>query len=299
MSESLSEQINLSEEEKIELRKDLAKTYFSSNFRFLGNHKGFRKGALHLFMAVSGGGKSTLRVSLINDFLERNPGKRILLYLSEETVRDFKTQVSMNYSLLDLSRVFCLSESKLKNYCETKRQMLDAITLEALRVQADIFIYDNLTTSSAYGQKYDDQELAIDYLKQEIQQLNIPGILFIHTDSKIKKGHDRIIDQSDVRGSRTIANVSEYIYIMQSFEEENEISTVIILDKSRTHTIKNKFYLLDYNRRERKYNYDSELTFGEFNELFANQNKLGRKSKSDKEPSGSKPYEDSYRAYKD
>ena len=67
-------------EEIFNLLKERDKVHWYSDYHFLNEHKGHRPGALHLYLGVAHGGKSTLMRSLLIDALKKcDKDKKILV----------------------------------------------------------------------------------------------------------------------------------------------------------------------------------------------------------------------------
>ena len=97
------------EEEQDKYKAENEESHFKSNFGFLNSHNGLRRKKMHLFIAPTGVGKSTFIRSLVRDVIFHNPGKKVFVWLSEETTKEFKVQMSYGMPAHDiLKNVFYL-----------------------------------------------------------------------------------------------------------------------------------------------------------------------------------------------
>lgn len=270
------QKIDLQDEEIETIIKSLDKKYYNSNFDFLKAHNGFVPNKFYVFLATSGGGKSTLRNSLIFDFVRCNSGKRVFLWLSEEKISDFKADIVRNKldaKLLNGTVVF----SEQDNYKEFENQNLcDYMCHKIVQSNCDIFIYDNITTSKLYGHTPSEQTKFTDKLKAELQALDIPTIIFAHTSSEIKASSYRLIEESDIRGSRNLPNLAEFFYTLQNFTVGEKRVSFIRIIKHRGRNVTGNFFALKYDFKTRLYELDHKVEFEMFNQFYKTQNKLGK-----------------------
>jgi ABC-type proline/glycine betaine transport system ATPase subunit len=64
-----------------------------SKLGFLNAHNGLRRGSLHLVLGTTGGGKSTLVRTVLRDIIFNADNQlSVGVWLSEETVEDYKRQ---------------------------------------------------------------------------------------------------------------------------------------------------------------------------------------------------------------
>ena len=265
----------MTEDEMSELKKNNEKVFFRSSYDFLKIHKGLRPGLTHLVIGMPSGGKSTLRDSLIFDFLNHNPGKNVLLWLSEEAANSFKMKVANNKEFNGMmDRVFIYSERDNKNIGGNNQVLIDRIAEGVMKSNASLFILDNITTSELYKGGYEQQDYTADQLKGIFEGTQCPLVIFAHTSSNIKQGHSAIIDMTDIRGSRGLVNIAEYMYILQSFVLDKNMFTTVRLAKHRDQNVSEKMYALNYNQEKRFYDVDVKIDFEHFKKLYKKQNKF-------------------------
>lgn len=257
------------------------KKFFKSRFLFLNEHNGFRPGNLHVFLGVSGGGKSTLTRSILSDILYFSEEKEnVLLWLSEETIYDFKTDFSLTSPGEKAKQLKIISEQDLEaeknplKKIDTKspRDLLQYIKTMCIEEEIKILIFDNITTSGIYDDKhYSVQAEVTTALKQLAADLRIPILIYAHTASSIKTN---MIDQSDVRGNRGLANKAPFFYVMQQFMMNEVPFSTIRIVKFRSQDPDHKLYQLIYNKSNRMYGKDIRLDFKEFKKRFKERDSL-------------------------
>lgn len=272
------EKLSLTPEE-IENFSKVRKTEFNKTaFNFLKVHKGLRPNKIHFFLGIPSGGKSTLRNSIIFDFCIMNPNKKVFLWLSEEKLTDFKEDVSVNEKISDaLKNVTVFSEQDKINLI--KKNPFEKLKELVLKSQPDLFVFDNLTTSSLYGNSFNQQEEFLHNFKSFIQKQNCSTVVMGHTSTNVREHSEVLIDQNDVRGTKTIVNLTEFFYVMQTFKISEKIFTTLRITKSRGFGVNSKLYALSFDEKIKAYGLDVELTFEEFNKLYERQNRLKKTRK--------------------
>lgn len=264
-----------------ELIKNHQTIFNQTNFNFLSQHNGLRPKKLHLVIGMPSGGKSTLRNTLIVDFLEQNPHKKAFLYLSEESEQDLLGDIAaISARSSALKRLIIFSEQDYLGLVRKTQDRAQFICDKIARSQCDLFVFDNLTTSQLYGNSFSEQdEFCLD-LKSKLLKLNTTNLLIAHTSSSIKNGLDGLIDMNDIRGSKTIVNLTEFLYVLQSFKIKNETINTIRIQKNRSYKTEKNFFMLNFDGQKRIYSFDVELGFDEFNTLYQKQNRLTKSKKA-------------------
>ncbi len=251
-------------------------------FALLSAHNGLRKGKLHLFLAPTSGGKSTLGRSLLFDALDNNPDLNVLIYLSEESEDNFLKELADseygNQSGLD--RLIIYSEIDQGESLDSGKLLM---LLE--ENETDLFILDNITTAHFYQDLTTQaQGKVVNKIKNICVKKNIPVIVMAHTRAEVTDNMTRTIESNDIRGSKTIVNYSEFLYVLQSFSIEqydnllkkraNKIYSTISIKKSRGEQLSHRLFFLKYDDRKRIYFSDREMEFQEFKNLFKERNHL-------------------------
>lgn len=248
--------------------------YFNSTFNFLNAHNGFRKGNIHTFIGTSHGGKSTLIRSIIIDILCNTSKPKILLWLSEESRLEFLTEFTRGgFRDYEDNQLFIYSE--MDDQSSQSGRVLSSIARIIKENKIDIVLYDNITTGELYMDKQArEQSLAVKSIKRMALNLNIPMIIVAHTGSNINDNNKHLIDMNDIRGSRTLTNVSQFFYIMQAIKIGEIICSTIRVVKHRGQEIENSIFRLKYAGSRRIYAADVPIIFADFKELYKKRDVL-------------------------
>lgn len=245
-----------------------------SELSFVSQHNGFRNGKLHLFLGTAGAGKSTLVRTILNDYLDNNAGDA-LVYLSEETLNDFASAIyQSNFDGVKGRRVDIISEVDFLVEDGFKMN-IDFLFRKFSETDASIIIFDNITTSMLYNdRKPEEQSDFVHKLKVLAHRINKPIILIAHTSANVSRYTSSLISENDIRGSKSITNFVEFLYILQVFEVgENRISTLRNI-KARDQEIAHHLHILFYNHKYRVYSATEPYKFEDFKEAFSKRNKL-------------------------
>lgn len=253
-------------DEETQFLREKNETHFKSQFGFLNSHNGLRRGSIHLVIGETSGGKSTLMRSLVRDIVGNN-NATLGLWLSEESVKDYKTMVSIGLPSSDKllnTQVF----SEIDNMWAPEQELWKWLEMH----KPDVLIYDNVTTSKFYmDRKPDAQAAFIVRLKEAAKRLNMATIAVAHTDSQTRPG---LIEINHIRGSRQLPNMAEFAYILQRFKLKNEWFSTIRIVKHRSQDLIHDLYLLRFDKRFSSYLSDSDLEFEKFKEAYALRNRL-------------------------
>lgn len=259
-------------EEQILYEAELRQIHFASSLGFLNAHNGFRRGSLHMVMGTTGGGKSTLVRTLIRDFLFKkdNSTFTLALALSEETVKDYRKQISYGVPSHDVL-MNTVATSELENPQWSKKLFLDWVRTYS----PDLLIIDNITTSKFYMdmQAKDQAKFAVE-LKSLTNEMNCATLIVAHTDALITDGIERLIHINDIRGSKGICNIVEFAYILQRFEIGTKFYPTIRTVKHRSQELIHNLYALQYDQKIRAFTGDTPLDFEKFKGIFSERNRL-------------------------
>lgn len=262
------------EDEQKKYEAGIKEIHFQSRLGFLNAHNGLRKGCLHLILGTTGGGKSTLIRTILRDaiFNPHNDMQTNLL-LSEETVKAYKAQVAFGMPSHErLLSTACMSELEMKGNVRSKKATIE----EWLRFyQPELFIYDNVTTSIGYNDRQArEQAEYITWLKELTTELGMATVLVAHTDANATDSMGRLMNVNDIRGSKTIANLVEFAYILQRFEIDQDFYPTLRVVKHREQELLHSMYFLQYDRRLRSFSGDIAIEFKKFKEMYKKRNRL-------------------------
>lgn len=253
--------------------KESAQILVETDVSFLKTHNGLRPGQIHLFLGLSGGGKSTIFKTLMLDcWKQKKSFERPSVWYSEESESDFSTALAkmpIGESVFQDKSLQFFSEI---DHDLSKKQLF--MKLKEMCENSSILFFDNLTTSKMYSGTYEQNDNFIMALKKLIVEKNIPLVMFAHTDAKAKEGAKALIQQNDIRGQKTIVNHAQFIYILQQFHIGNDIKSTLRLVKHRAQEPDHKLYLLNYNPKTGVYDDVRKLYFTEFRSYFEQRNKL-------------------------
>lgn len=251
-----------------------AKVHIGSKFGFLSSHNGLRPGCIHTLMGISGGGKSTMIRSLVRDFAfhadNAQPHPKVMLvWLSEESGEDFRAELSRGVP--DHERLF-----DIKVFSELEVDHSKTLLSELLMdFQPDVFLFDNITTSRFYqDKKTDEQSKFCWWIKKLSKDNKIATVLIAHTGAAVTESMSRPIEMNDIRGSKSIVNISEFFYILQRFQLKEDFYPTISISKNRGQDVVNRLYKLNYDKHFRSYVSDTAIDFEKFKEVFRERNRL-------------------------
>jgi archaellum biogenesis ATPase FlaH len=256
---------NLDPEYLEQLKREHDKIQLYSGLGFLKEHRGLRRGKIHLLIGNTSTGKSSVTRLLIEDFVQQNNGKKIVVWMSEENREDFEIGMINTKINIRENELVCLSEHDKVN-CKKERIFAEI-------ADSDFFIFDNLTTSYLYGQKPEAQSSFAMELKAEVSKANTAALIVAHTNN-IMEGAGRLIDLTDIRGAKTIVNIAEYAYVLQMFTIGNTRFQTLRILKSRGFSIENANFMLGYDTKNKRYVGDAELPFLKIKEFNNARNKL-------------------------
>lgn len=263
--------LHFTPEEQLVYEKSIKEKHFSSRFGFVNSTNGFRRGCMHLLIAGTGGGKSTLTRSLIRDVIfNKENNCTVGLWLSEETVLEYKTLFSLNaVSHEKLLNTIAHSEQDDKNCSELK--FFEWLNFHGF----DFLIFDNITTSQFYMDKRPDAQARFaSKLKEALKVNNTAGIIVAHADSQQSNQKGGLLDINNIRGSKSICNLAEFAYIVQTFSTPLARVTTVRIAKSRSQEVIHDLYFLNYDKITKSYLTDTPIEFKKFKEVFDARNKL-------------------------
>jgi len=243
---------------------------FKTSFGFLLQINGFRRGNVHIIMGGAGTGKSTLTRSVILDFVKNNPTKKVGVWLSEETTSSYELELFRATWRTDSISNVHIEHEFGGNYGEIKNKFI-----EFTKNDFDIIFYDNLTTSMLYEPVGIDGQMEFaNKLKEIAQEKDVPLVALVHTGSGAGRNTDRLLEGNDVRGSKIINNMAEFFFILQTFNVNDKLMSMLMIDKSRSQLVKDKIFMLNFKFEDRIFVSDNPVPFLSFKELFKGRDKL-------------------------
>ena len=259
----------MSQEEREELTTASKSFFASTSLKHLVGLHGWNAGNIHTIMATTGAGKSTYVRTIIVDFLRHNPEKKILVWLSEVSIKDFKTELARLPENIKLENI--IAHSEVDSPSSSTIQNLKECSVAQ---DVDLFIYDNLTTSKVYSNDYKTQVSVLHQMKQACAIAEIPFVFIIHTKKGIDKYYHRLLTSDHVQGCSDIAQISEFFFVIQNVYVGAKIMTHLILEKYRNKHPKNNIFRLEYNPELGIYDVEDPKSFKDLNDVWKHRNRL-------------------------
>jgi hypothetical protein len=240
-----------------------------SCFSFLKNHNGIRPGCLHSIIAATGASKSTLVRSIL---LELAIKSKILLLLNEESCEEYS--LDMNLALRNsgmkeeniervMKNIICIHEVDddvpTSMNPEDERNFFKYIKQKIAQTQAEIFVYDNITSGFISRLNPSMQNEASKEIIGLCRRMKIAMIAVLHTVKDLKPN---IMTRSEhVRGVAIFPINSSFVYTLSMFSYDGKKRAVLWNTKARGYPeADGKKYELTYNQKHRLYVADNNLT---------------------------------------
>lgn len=265
--------LELDDEQIREYKLKSNTTFFESKLKFLKSHRGIRPNKMHLLIAPTHAGKSTMVRSIICDFIFKNKDKKILLILSEESREDFVTEFSNTVPAHDiLGNIRILSEQDWSDH--DVDELEKGISEHINHYSIDLVIFDNITTSKIYNDRSVKEQSKVSiWLKNMCKQTT----LFLIAHSLGSDFNNRLLDENDIRGSKTITNLTEFLYILQPVYVGDKLYQFINIKKHRGQEVKSKFYQLNYDKYLKAFSEDKPVDFEAMAYIFKKRNQLNKR----------------------
>ena len=247
---------------------------FASRYEFLKAHNGIRPNCLHGMIGTTGSGKSTLLKCIIT---EAAAGRRVLVWLSEESISEYQELIQMlDKSILENIR-FVEEKNISQEYKSSQKKFFNYFELMCDESDCEVVFIDNITSSAFYnmrfglsGQGY-TAEFFMDFVKR------ICAVFYVaHTETGVTDNYNKVVAPENMRGSKELAIVTEYMYIMQKFTTNEKIYNVLRVAKFRHHKEAAGWYALKFEQSS--YIGDSRVPFELINKIFKTRDFLGRAS---------------------
>lgn len=239
--------------------------YFESDFNFLKAHNGLRPGCIHVLLASSGAGKSSIIRKIA---LDSGKSSSVMVWLSEETREDFICALKNSHPGDAVGeKIILCEEVEIEKKDSHPSVILQKFRDLILEHNPRIVILDNLTTSRMYmNLRPNEQDNVVSEIKALCKVQEIALLVVMHTRSDFS--NLRLMEDNDVRGSKTIANLCEYLYLFQCWEKNGFIFPTIRIRKARKHRVESKIYKLIFDKGMNLYVGDISLNFEEFKNVF-------------------------------
>jgi len=252
---------------------------FPTAMKLFTNHNGLRRNKMHLLIAPTGVGKSTFVRTMIIDFIEHNPEMKVLLWLTEETREDFEDEFSFGISekvMKNSSNLKVISEQSM-DMTETAEDVYKQVNEIVDFYNYDLVIVDNLTTSKLYlGATPKEQEKAAGWLKSLCKK-DLALFVIAHAGGAVQENSNKLLDENDIRGNKTLPNLVEFLYILQPFYVGNRLFQFLITKKHRGQPIHSKYIAVKYDRDTSTFKESAFVAFEELQKVFKLRNKLSDK----------------------
>jgi len=243
------------------------------------NHNGLRRNKMHLLIAPTGVGKSTFVRTMIIDFIEHNPEMKVLLWLTEETREDFEDEFSFGISekvMNNSDNLKVISEQSM-GMNESAADVYKYVNEIVDYYNYDLVIVDNLTTSKLYlGATPKEQERAAGWLKSLCKK-DLALFVIAHAGGGVQENSNKLLDENDIRGNKTLPNLVEFLYILQPFYVGNRLFQFLITKKHRGQPIHSKYIGVKYDKESSTFKESAFVGFDELQKVFRLRNKLSEK----------------------
>jgi len=259
--------------------------HIETGLNFLKEHRGLRPGSVHLFLGCTGAGKSTMVRTIVLDYIKLNP-LPALIYLTEEKTEHFLTEVYKGgFKDKELAKKAIITSEIEKppgifGLEKTWLWLVDIIRSYSCKM----FVIDNITTCEFYNDlRVEAQSTFAKRLIKLAEDEGIAIVLIAHTKADVNDSMSRLINENDIRGSKSIVNMCQFMYIMQRFKDHYDYHPTIRIVKHRSQMPKNKIFKFRFREHLVLFDADWPITFEEFNNCFAGREKLIDKRKIKKD----------------
>ena len=254
-------------------------TVYPSRYEFLKGHNGIRPNCLSGLMSSTGAGKTTLVKCIIAETAGYD--KKVMVWLSEETVVEYQELIHfLNKSCLK-NIVFVEEKEIPDEYKDTQERFFEYFEQMVEQAGCDIVFIDNVTSSAFYNQRYGihGQNKSAEFLRGFTKR--VCEIFYIaHTESRITENYSQVINAENIRGSKELPLMTEYLYIIQKFTSNSKQYNCLRVVKYRHHEDAAGWFSLTYENRS--YIGDSRVPFNLINKIFKSRDYFGKAVKAKK-----------------
>jgi predicted ATP-dependent serine protease len=244
-----------------------------SRYEFLKGHNGLRPNCLHGIIGTTGCGKSTLFKCIIAETAAEKP---VLVWLSEENVVEYQELINfLDEECLD-NIMFVEEKEIAESYKVNQDVFLEYFEQLVEESGAEFVFIDNVTSSCFYNQRFgfSGQNRSAEFLRNFVKRKC--SIFYVsHTSTNITDNYGKVINSEDIRGSKELPIVTEYLYIIQKFTTNDKQYNVLRVAKFRHHQEAAGWFALTYENKA--YIGDSRVPFNLINKIFKSRDYLGKK----------------------
>lgn len=237
--------------------------YYPSRFKFLLEHHGIRKNCLHVLLAGTGKGKSSLLKAIIADC---SRVAKVAVYLTEETQEEYEPM--LQWCDPKKENIYYLEERKLGQKNDIERFIMFQDVLSDPEIE--IVFFDNITTSRFYKSLKQQEE----FVERLVSFVKSNKTIFAasHTQKNFKDNGHTLISGIETRGTNLLHQCSDFYYCMQSINVADKIFPILLIDKHRHIQVKDQYFLLGYDYNA--YRFDQAIQFEEIKSIFKKRNTL-------------------------
>ena len=255
------------------------KTVYPSRYEFLKAHNGIRPKSLTGLMSSTGAGKTTLTKCIIAE--TAGHGKKVLVWLSEESVIEYQELIYFLDKSCLKNIVFVEEKEIPDDFKETQEDFFEYFEQMVEESGCDIVFIDNVTSSAFYNQRFGimGQNKSAEFLRRFAK--NKHEIFYVaHTESAITENYSKVIVAENIRGSKELPLMTEYLYIIQKFTSNSKQFNCLRTAKYRHHEDAAGWYSLTYENRA--YIGDAKVPFNLINKIFKSRDYFGKAVKAKK-----------------
>ena len=271
----------LSHEEVTEIEASKTKSIVDSNLECFKITNGIRPSEFSVIVGKQGNGKSGLCKTI--GFEAARSGINSLFILSEEKSSVYKSNLTEAFKKFGgsrtnefLSRLYFDSMLDWTHNEKNLRFFFEHLEEQINKLETDLVIFDNFTTSFIGQLSISDQGKAIEQLRILASTYEIAIVGVFHTIKKTDI-YKSLLDGEDVRGNSTSTNAGSYNYILTTFFRATPVKAILFIDKARYHKEANKTYW------ELLYDKETELYIGakktSYDNIMVTLNEVSQKTK--------------------
>lgn len=236
---------------------------------------GLHKGKLHVLMSGTHAGKSTMVRTIVVDLVNNiKKGEKVLVWLSEESVSDFFSQISHAEYNTSFSENVDFDSEILDEGSRGPRENYQVLEDYMKSGAYDVIIFDNITTSAFYTElKTAKQGAMVRHFKTLAKNGNFALLMVAHsaTGSNLS---GKLLSPDDIKYSRQISNLSEFFWIIQKFTIDDEYFSFLFVEKHRGVETVNRIFYLGFCKDNRVFRSIQKVSFSDFKESYLKRNKL-------------------------